>query len=327
MIDVLIPSMLGGENLNLLISQLVRQGFNKEKIFIIKDGHHPLWKDVPSSLNIIQTKKRLGFAGACDFGIRNSNSDHVLLLNDDLSVSEGFFDSLNRYKSFEPFVGFRILNKKGTHVEFDGGGMNVFGYGLSLNCGKKLFSKDNSETLFACGACSLMDRKSYEKAGGFCTDFFCYFEDAEFGWRANRLGFKTFFVRDNDISICHAGQHTSGRESGFRERMMERNSFLSLLLNIPSNILSEYLSLAWSFSKVRESESQKMGFSEIANGCWYSRRNISRYIEKISELRNFSDLNEYSFKKTRHLLEDPVNPAFPKMISKKLLERVYQLWF
>ena len=60
---------------------------------------------------------------------------------------------------------------------------------------------------------------------------------------------------------------------------------------------------------------------------WHSRRNISRYIEKISELRNFSDLNEYSFKKTRHLLEDPVNPAFPKMISKKLLERVYQLWF
>ena len=244
-----------------------------------------------------------------------------------MSISEGFFDSLNKYKDFEPFVGFRILNKKGTHIEFDGGGMNVFGYGLSLSCGKKIYSKDNSETLFACGACSLMNRKFYQKVGGFCTDFFCYFEDTEFGWRANRLGLKTFFVRDKGLSVCHAGQHTSGRESGFRERMMERNSFLALLLNIPSNTLSEYLALAWRFSKVRESESQKIGFKEIQNGCWHSRRNIARYVEKISTLRSLSDLNQYSFKKTRHLLEDPTNPAFPKMISKKLLERVYQLWF
>tara|TARA_B100000029_G_scaffold516760_1_gene633792 strand:- start:7793 stop:8770 length:978 start_codon:yes stop_codon:yes gene_type:complete len=325
MIDVVIPSMLGGKNLETLISDLIGQGFEKKRIFIIKDGLDPEWKNVSFDVNVVETKRRLGFAGACDFGIRNSNAKHVLLLNDDLTLSENFHSSLLKNMSYEPFLGFRVLNKSGKKIEFDGGGMNVFGYGLSLNFGKKVFHKENDKVLFSCGACSLLSKKHYEKIGGFSTAFFCYFEDVEFGWRGNRLGYNTLFIRDSFVR--HVGQHTSGRETGFRERMMERNSFLSILINLPSNLLSRYLSLAWEFSKIRESESSRMKNLLIENGCLYSRKNFIHAIKDIEALRVFANPDSNSFKKTRNLLMDPLNPAFPKMISKNLLEKAYELWF
>jgi len=325
MIDVIIPSMLGGKNLEVLVSNLIDQGFNREKIFVIRDGSDPAWKDISLDVNIVKTKRRLGFSGACDFGIRNSNAEHVLLLNDDLTLSQNFHSAIHEHKSLEPFLGFRVLNKNGTRIEFDGGGMNVFGYGLSLNHGKRVFRKRNEEVLFSCGACSLLSRGHYEKIGGFSTVFFCYFEDVEFGWRANRLGYKTLFVRD--AFVRHVGQHTSGRETGFRERMMERNSLLSILINVPSKILSKYLSLAWDFSKIRESESVKIRNPLIESGCSYSRRNFIYALKEVEEMRNLTNPDKKSFKKTEPLLKDPLNPAFPKMISQDLMKKAYELWF
>ena len=104
MIDVIIPSMLGGKNLEVLVSNLIDQGFNKEKIFVIRDGSDPAWKDVPLDVNIVKTKRRLGFSGACDFGIRNSNAEHILLLNDDLTLSQNFHSAIHKHKSLEPFL-------------------------------------------------------------------------------------------------------------------------------------------------------------------------------------------------------------------------------
>ncbi len=325
MIDVVIPSMLGGKNLDVLVSDLIGQGFDRKKIFVIRDGLDPSWEDISSDVKIVKTKRRLGFSGACDFGVRNSNSKHVLLLNDDLTLSRNFYSSVHEHKSSEPFLGFRVLSKNGKRIEFDGGGMNVFGYGLSLNCGKRVFKQKNEEVLFSCGACSLFSKSHYEKIGGFSTVFFCYFEDVEFGWRANRLGYKTLFIRD--AFVRHVGQHTSSRETGFRERMMERNSFLSILTNLPSEILSRYLSLAWEFSKIRESESVRIKNPLIENGCSYSRRNFIHGIREVEKMRLLTNPDKKSFKKTRDLLRDPLNPAFPRMISQDLLKQAYELWF
>ena len=110
MIDIIIPSMLGGKTLEALVCNLIDQGFNKEKIFVIRDGLDPAWKDISLDVNVIKTKRRLGFSGACDFGIRNSNAEHVLLLNDDLTLSKNFHSAIHEYKSVEPFLGFRVLS-------------------------------------------------------------------------------------------------------------------------------------------------------------------------------------------------------------------------
>ena len=321
---VVIPSRMGGVRLDALFDGLVEQGMDASGIVAVRDGDDAPWRPSRWAPHPVGPAKRLGFAGAADWGIRRADSSHVLLLNDDLLPEEGLLEALSRRKADAPFVGCRILDGKGRRVEFDGGGMNVFGFALSLGHGEKPKKKEAAEVLFASGAAILIERKVYEDIGGYATGLFAYFEDMELGWRALRLGFQT--LMEPRAAVRHEGQATSRGEPGLRERMMERNSLLSLAINCPADTLSALLGLAWRFSLRRQRRARKRGWEALENGA---RRGRLAFPWAWGRVRGWRDRHPPlpgGLKKVAPILRQPVNPAFPEALGERLLEEGWALW-
>nr|MBC8515319.1 hypothetical protein [bacterium] len=171
---VVIPSRLGGVMLDELLLALEGEGVSPKDVLVVRDGGDE-WMESRLCPDPQGPTRRMGFAGAADWGIRHADAREVLLLNDDLLPEEGLIEGLNQIRDKAPFIGCRLLNFEGTVVEFDGGGMNALGFALSLGCGERPTEKRGGETLFASGAAVLLNAQACSSVGGYATGFFAYF--------------------------------------------------------------------------------------------------------------------------------------------------------
>ncbi len=194
-----------------------------------RDGSREMTLHDFNEVNLIQNLKNVGYARACNQGIRSSGGEYVLVLNSDTELSADTVSTVVDFFEGHPeagAVGVRLLNADGS---------------LQMSCREfpnmreavahgfiGLFRPDNpttrkyrktdwdhgevSQVDWVSGAFLAFRRKSLEEVGGFDEKYFMYVEDVDLCRRLWDSGWKVYYLSGGEV-VHHVAQSSSLRSN------------------------------------------------------------------------------------------------------------------
>lgn len=157
-----------------------------------------------SNIKIVRSRINLGFGGGNMLGVQFTTGDFYAFINSDVLFVEPVFDSLIQFASkTDDFgvAGIQILdaNQKNSisHRHFEGVRYKLFGRRFleKTSSRYKKFAKDvPSEVDFVIGSFMFFNKEVFCKVGGFDTNIFLYYEEADICFRMKDQGKKTYFI-------------------------------------------------------------------------------------------------------------------------------------
>ena len=208
------------------------------------DNSRELLKKEFAKVRTILLDQNLGFSGGYNEGIKQIDSEFIVLLNSDIEVSPGWLDPIIAYMETAPTIAAcqpKILdfNKK-SHFEYagaSGGFIDILGYPF---CRGRLFQTleedkgqyDNSQDIFwASGACFFIRSKIYHQLGGLDEDYFAHQEEIDLCWRVQNIGYAVKYVGTS--TVYHVGGATLEQANPKKTYLNFRNSLLNVVKNVP----------------------------------------------------------------------------------------------
>lgn len=197
------------------------------------------WHPEVKSVNLT---KNYGFAEGYNLGLKNVDSEYVVLLNSDVLVPEGWLDPilalLDSHKNIgivQPLILSLEDKKQFEYAGAAGGYLDVLGYPF---CRGRLFDHveqnegqypGNEEVFWCSGAAMVMKKKLFTDLGGFDRNYFAHHEEIDFCWRAKRAGYKLMVCGDS--KVYHMGGGTLSYQSAQKMFLNFRNNLFTLLKN------------------------------------------------------------------------------------------------
>ncbi len=245
-VTVIIPHYNGEKILRRCLKSLHNTSFDNFKILIVDNGScdnsiHMVETEYPD-VDIIQSKKNLGYAGGCNLGIKSCDSKYVVLLNNDTKVEPDWLELMleaieleDRIAAVQP----KILSIQQTD-RFDycgaaGGEIDIFGYPFARGRIFYTLEKDygqydtTREIFWATGAAVLLRRSVLENVGLLEEDFFAHMEEIDLNWRMHLAGYKV--VSEPKAVVYHQTGGTLGEDKFFKMVLNHRNNLLMILRN------------------------------------------------------------------------------------------------
>lgn len=196
-------------------------------------------KDEFPEINIICSKKNLGYAGGNNLGIKSASGSLILLINNDVEVARGFLEPMVDLFLANPKTGMVspkiVYFNRGEAIQYAGSdGINPW-----TGRGKKngFRETDNGQynyiksTALVHGACLLVSRKLIEEVGMLDESYFIYYEEHDWAERAKQKGYQLFYAGTS--KIYHKESMTMVKDSPFHSYYMSRNRLLFLRRNVP----------------------------------------------------------------------------------------------
>jgi len=187
-----------------------------------------LKSDFPG-VRVISHRQNRGFAAATNTGVRMAKGKLVCLLNNDVSPSPNFLESV--FQIFEKETGtFGIsLHEKGY-----GPAAGFFEGGFVIHRPLPELKKVN-KTFWVSGGSGIFSRDLWVKVGWLDEELFkpFYWEDVDLSYRALKRGYKLFWAPE--ARVLHQHEATMSKFSlSYRQRIQERNQLLFIWKNINS---------------------------------------------------------------------------------------------
>lgn len=298
-------------------------------------------------VRLILSPRNLGFCLGCHEAARASDAEFFIFLNNDMVLEPGFVEEIIKLLENDKSIGISaglVLNETGKLVDYAGGDMNVFGWGFQRYNKMPLDEFENrkisggqEKQFFGCGGALAISRNLWLEARGFDPDYFAFFEDVDFGWRVNLLGYKTVLADKARVRHKHHGTALSMPQP-LRTYLLERNALTSVIKNYDDLTCAKIL--PWAIAMLNERaliDSQtvtggifKGRWAEevFSNECpWCKSEDLLdlQYSGKAG-LKKAKDIltGEYSGKKlpVRHLALEHVFRNWERMTAKKeIVER------
>lgn len=194
-------------------------------------------KEKYPEIQLIISKKNLGFAGGNNIALKQVKGDYVLLLNNDTEVKPDFLESLVELMESDKKIG--IVSSKILYFYED----NVIQYaGASpinpitsrgSHYGYKEIDNGQldevTETAYPHGACMMIRKSVLEELGLLYEGYFLYYEELDFAERVKRAGYKIYFQPNS--SILHKESISTGKNSPLKTYYMNRNRLLFVRRN------------------------------------------------------------------------------------------------
>jgi GT2 family glycosyltransferase len=178
-----------------------------------------------------------GFAQAVNEGCRLSRGEWRLLLNPDITLSEGFLDGVLRLAeqigTDEPragIIGFHLRNSDGSQQLSCGPFPTLLStlWRLLLPRSRRKYqaprSLERCEVPWVTGCCMLLRRACLEDLGGLDEEFFLYYEDVDLCRRAHERGWSVCY--EPNLAVIHH-QPLHGRAVPAALRLVTRHSLLT----------------------------------------------------------------------------------------------------
>lgn len=176
-------------------------------------------------VKLMVSPSNMGFARAVNPGIRESSGQYILLLNTDLVVLEGAIDSQVEFMNAHPrcaFCGGLLLDDQGVPRYTYGRFPSVrnllaevipgnFKERYGITAAGSTEQTNAMSVDFVSGADMIVSRAFCESAGLLDEQFFMYFEEADWEFRAKQLGWEVYFVPS--VRYMHYGAGTVGWEN------------------------------------------------------------------------------------------------------------------
>lgn len=193
---------------------------------------------------LIENKVNLGYSGGNNTGITYSlknGADYIVVLNNDTLVERAtiyeMVEAMRKYsadvvcpkiyfeKGFEYHKDRYTRNELGKVFWFAGGEMdwaNVIGHHRGVDEVDHGQYDDKEDIESVTGACFMVKRRVFEKAGMFDPNFFLYYEDSDLSIRMKNHGFKIVLAPRAIIYHKNAGS-TGGSGSKLQDYFITRN--------------------------------------------------------------------------------------------------------
>jgi GT2 family glycosyltransferase/tetratricopeptide (TPR) repeat protein/glycosyltransferase involved in cell wall biosynthesis len=177
-----------------------------------------------NNLEVIRNEANLGFAAACNQGIRHTHGEYVVILNNDTIVTPGWLERLIWHMEDDPGLGILgvTTNYAGSEQEIPAGYKTERAlYDFSEAVYRK-HRHHRHETDKVVAVCALLRREMLRAVGLFDARFgLGNFEDDDICLRAHVAGYKVAFAKD--VFIHHAGSKTFQALGVDYGRLMEEN--------------------------------------------------------------------------------------------------------
>ncbi len=253
---VVIPNYNGIKYIEDCLSSL-RKSSTELNIIVVdngsSDGSRQLVKEKFPEVRLICFEENTGFCKAVNAGIMASETEYVMLLNNDTVAEAEMLECLEHAmegnsKLFSAAA--KMINLyEPDKIDSAGDFYSALGWAYARGKDKPVDRYNLQDKVFsACAGAALYRRKIFETIGYFDENHFAYLEDMDIGYRANIYGFKNIYVPD--AHVFHAGSGVSGsRHNEFKVKLSSRNSvyliwknmpFVQIILNLPF-LLAGYL--------------------------------------------------------------------------------------
>ncbi len=200
---------------------------------VVVDNHSPdggaeRLRRERQDIELLENTANVGYAGAVNQAIRQSNSSYILLLNPDIEVKPGAISAMLNFMgthSDAGIVGGKLLNSDGS-LQYS---CRTF-YTLPVILLRRTFlgklfpdSKRLAQHLmtdwdhnsvrevdWVLGACLMIRRSALKEIGLMDERFFLYFEDVDWCYRMKKGGWKVYYLPDAQMLHHHQRQSAKG---------------------------------------------------------------------------------------------------------------------
>jgi len=223
-LSVIIPVWNGAALLPDCLAALAAQSAAVHEVIAVDngstDGSAALIADRYPHVRLFRNAQNLGFAQACNTGMRAATGDVLVLLNQDTRVEPGWAAALQAAfsRSDAGIIGCKILSAADRSLQHAGGYVHEllgtpFHYGKAAADGGAWDTPREVE--YVTGAAMAIHRRVVEQIGGLDERFFpAYYEDVDLCFRARAAGFKVVYWPDAVI-LHHESTSTPSQTRWF----------------------------------------------------------------------------------------------------------------
>jgi GT2 family glycosyltransferase len=192
-------------------------------------------------VRILELGRNTGFSTANNTAMREARGRHLVLLNNDTRVREGWLAALVSVADANPRAGAvtsklvfadrpGVIQNAGVLLLDDGGGGD-------RGAGEQDRGQyDEPGPVFGfCGAAALLRREMLADVGCLDETFFAYYEDTDLSWRMRLRGWSVLYEPGAVVEHVHSA--TSGERSFFFAFHADRNRLFMLLKNASPGFL------------------------------------------------------------------------------------------
>ncbi len=216
---VAMPTYNGRDLLEVMLASIARQTVQPAEVIVVDDCSddatleylRETWPDV----RVVAHPSRRGVTAAMNTCIRAARTDLVALFNNDMELRSDCLERLVAELDRRPEVGSvtpKMLDLEDPEV-FDGAGdlLSWRGGGRRRGHGERDVGQYElaDEVFGPCGGAAVFRRRALAKVGGFDEAYFAYYEDIDWAFRAQLLGFRCRYVPA--AVLYHRGSATLGR--------------------------------------------------------------------------------------------------------------------
>jgi len=206
-VAIIIPTYNARDVIGDCLNALLKIDYPNFRIVVIDDNSKDdtvkfIEENYPEA-EIFKTRKRSGFAGSVNLGIRKTIGDIVILLNMDTVVDKAVLKPLVNELSLDKeigLVGSKIYSLDGKTLQHAGGLLRK--NGISVHIGRGQFDNGQYDHVrdvdYLCGALLGFRRDIIEKVGFFDEGYKpLYYEDVDFAYRIRKKGLKVRYIPDS----------------------------------------------------------------------------------------------------------------------------------
>ncbi len=200
------------------------------------------------TVHVIEMTTNAGYAGGYNQALRQVEAAYYVLLNSDVEVTPGWLTAPIALLQADPMRAacqpvIRSWQDR-TLFEYAGGAggyLDWLGYafcrGRLLDTSEADLDQyaDDRQVFWATGACLFVRASAFWAGNGFDPDFFAHFEEIDWCWRAQRLGYSVWVCGQS--VVYHVGGGTLPVSSPFKTYLNFRNSLWMLYKNLPAGRL------------------------------------------------------------------------------------------
>ncbi len=198
-----------------------------------------------SNVRIIINDRNYGYSGGYNRGIEKIKEEYIVLLNSDVEVTENWLQPI--LKTFEKTPQLAALQPKikdfnnRQYFEYAGASGGFIDYLSYAFCrGRLLYELEEDiaqydtyqRVFWASGACLVVKRSLFIKAGRLNEKFFAHMEEIDLCWRLHHLGYEIGCCPQS--VVYHLGGGTLNKVSARKTFFNFRNNLIMMFLNMPN---------------------------------------------------------------------------------------------
>jgi len=294
LVSVVVINHNGMRFLKNFFSSFLRQTYlNYELIMVDNQSEDESVSFIESnypSVKIVRNPVNSGYAGGSNLGLKSCKGEYIMIINNDVVVSEDLIEKLLDAYEEIPNLGavqpmIKLIDDK---VKLDACGSfwtNTgfnYHYGIYKKANLPIYNK-KFPVYSLKGVCMLVTRKIIDEVGLFDDDFWCYFEETDFCHRVWLAGYECWYYPKSFL-YHHMGGTRLKKAESFIQFHSFKNRLCSYLKNLGSweliKILPVYFLLSFVWSAAHLLRLDVSGFLVVYKAFWWNVLNIRKTLKK-----------------------------------------------